>query len=349
MGIIRRHLLESLDELPEELGRAGFPAFRTRQVVQWVCGRRTVDPDAMSNLPRNLREFLSDHYETGAPAAVKEILRSSDGTEKLLLELGDGEVIEMVLIPAPGRITACLSTQDGCPVRCRFCASGRDGLKRNLTAAEIIGELYAAGDILGKLPDNIVFMGIGEGLLNFDNLARALEFFSSPERLGISPRRITVSTSGIVPGIKRLAELGKPFNLAVSLHAPDEETRAKIIPDACRCPIDEIIAAAADYARAVNRMPTLEYTLLAGVNDAPRQAEALAGIAASIHAKINLIACNPVDDAWRRPEQRVIDNFLKILQREGAHATLRVEKGSSRNSACGQLRASRRTPTEDRS
>lgn len=343
----RPHLLDSLDELPEKLARAGFPAFRARQVTQWVCGRRTTAPEAMGNLPRNLRDCLAAEYETGNPVAVTDTLRSPDGTEKFLLELRDGELIEMVLIPAPGRLTLCLSTQAGCPVRCRFCASGRNGLKRNLTAAEIIGELFAAADAAGRLPDNIVFMGIGEGLLNFDNLAASLDFFSYPGRLGISPRRITVSTSGIVPGIKRLAGLGKPFNLAVSLHAPDEETRAKIIPDACRYPIAEVVAAAAEYAGTVNRMPTFEYTLLAGINDAPRQAEALARIALSVRAKINLIACNPVDDRWRRPEQKVIDNFLKILQREGAHATLRMEKGASENAACGQLRASRRAEKED--
>ncbi len=295
-----------------------------------------------------LRNTLYELFAVNVPCRITEKLKSPDGTIKMLLELEDGECIEAVLIPAPGRMTLCLSTQVGCPVQCRFCASGKNGLQRQLGAHEIIGELFAAAEILGRLPDNIVFMGIGEGLLNFNNLAKTLEFFSSPDRIGISPRRITVSTSGIVPGIRKLAQLGKPYNLALSLHAPDEETRSKIIPDACRYPIADIIAAVSEYAETVNRMPTFEYTLLAGVNDSPAQAMATAQLAKSIHAKINLIPCNAVDSGYKRPARNVTEQFMQIMTDAGAHVTLRQEKGSSKAAACGQLRVSRSQtiPTE---
>ena len=337
----KQHILSAPDNLQDILAAAGQPAFRAKQITGWICDKLIYDPAKMTNIPAALKKILQDTYDTSPPCCITEVQTSPDGTKKMLLELADGECIEAVLIPAPGRMTLCLSTQVGCPVRCRFCASGQHGLKRQMAAHEITGELYAAAEVLGRLPDNIVFMGIGEGLLNFENTAAALEFFSSPERLGISPRRITVSTSGIVPGIEKLAALGKPFNLALSLHAPDEKTRAGIIPDGFRYPIPQILDAVDNYARTVNRMPTFEYTLIAGVNDSPEQAEATAKLANRIHAKVNLIACNPADTGYTRPTRKNIDRFLQILTNAGVHATLRQEKGSSKDAACGQLRASR--------
>ncbi len=329
------------EELKEVLAAAHEPAFRARQIANWLYVRRVTDPEEMRNLPAGLRAKLAERFTFDLYRQIDEAT-AADGTRKLLLELQDGECIEMVLIPSPGRMTFCLSTQVGCPVGCRFCASGADGLVRNLTAGEILSQLYAGARAHGRLPDNIVFMGIGEGLLNFDHLTRAINLMTAPDAIGLSPRRLTVSTSGYVPGIRKLAEYGKPLTLAISLHAPDEETRARLIPDRLRYPIAEILEAARGYAERCNRMVTLEYTLLAGLNDSDAQADAMAGIARRYHAKINLIACNPVSAEYRRPAPAVIRRFAARLEELGAHVTLRVEKGSPEAAACGQLRAGRR-------
>ncbi len=324
-------------EIEEALRPFGLPAFRARQVADWLYLRRVADPALMLNLPAALRERLSREY-AGTPCRTLECAAAPDGTRKLLLGLEDGEAVEMVLIPSPDRMTFCLSTQVGCPVGCRFCASGSAGLVRNLTAGEILGELYAGSELHGALPDNIVFMGIGEGLLNCDNLLRAIDRITDPEGIGMSPRRVTVSTSGIVPGIRRLAEYGRPLTLAVSLHAPDEATRARVIPDRLRYPIADIVAAMDCYVEKSGRMATLEYTLLAGVNDSREQAEALAELALAHHFKVNLIACNPVSEAFHRPSPAAIRRFQEILENRRVHVTLRMEKGTPESAACGQLR-----------
>ena len=256
--------------------------------------------------------------------------------EKLRLKLHDGEFIEMALIPAGERLTFCLSTQVGCPVRCRFCASGAFGLKRNLEAGEMLEEFLLGIETAGRRPDNLVFMGIGEGLMNFDNLAATLEALTRDFRF--SPRRITVSTSGFVPGMRKFAELRREYNLAVSLHAPDDETRAKLIPDGCRYPIAEVLDAA-DLCRKENgRDYTLEYTLISGVNDSTDQARKLGEIAYERRAKVNLIPYNETIGAFRRPPERTIRAFEEAVAATGARVTRRVERGGDSNAACGQLR-----------
>jgi len=229
-----------------------------------------------------------------------------------------------------------LSTQVGCPVRCRFCASGAFGLKRNLEAGEMLEELLLGIAVAGRRPDNLVFMGIGEGLMNFERLASALEALTRDFQF--SPRRITVSTSGFVPGMRKFSELRREYNLAVSLHAPDDATRAKLIPDDCRYPIPEILAAA-DLCRQENgRDYTLEYTLISGVNDSPDQARRLGEIAYERHAKVNLIPYNETVEKFRRPAERTIRAFEEAVAATGARVTRRVERGGNSNAACGQLR-----------
>ncbi len=322
----------------------GEKSFRRKQLQEWLYRRHTLQFAAMTDLPGALRLALTERF-ADCSSTLAATLPAPDGTEKLLLHLADGEAIEMVLIPSPGRMTFCLSTQVGCPVGCRFCASGRDGLIRNLHTHEILEQLYHGSARIGRLPDNIVFMGIGEGLLNLKQLLPAITMLIAPERFGMAPRRLTVSTSGYVPGIYELAAFGRELNLAVSLHAVDDATRAVLIPDTLRYPLAEILAAVDDYQQKIGRMATFEYTLIEAVNDQDSAARALARLARRHHAKINLIPYNATTELFRRPSNAVIRRFAELLEAEGAKMTLRLEKGAKVAAACGQLRAThRRTP-----
>ena len=321
-------------ELAEYLRSRGLPAYRAKQIRKWICEKFTADPAAMTDLPESLRETLAADFL--APSLTVDGRLSAPDAEKLRLKLHDGEFVEMALLPAGERLTFCLSTQVGCPVRCRFCASGAFGLKRNLVSGEMIEELLAGVACAGRRPDNLVFMGIGEGLMNFAELSRTLADLTGD--LGFSPRRITVSTSGFVPGMREFAKLRREYTLAVSLHAPDDTTRAKLIPDACRYPIAEILETA-DLCRAENgRDYTLEYALISGVNDAPEQADALGRIAYLHHAKVNLIPYNETTGEFRRPPERRIREFESRVAATGARVTRRVERGGGSGAACGQLR-----------
>ncbi|MBQ9755107.1 MAG: 23S rRNA (adenine(2503)-C(2))-methyltransferase RlmN [Lentisphaeria bacterium] len=329
---------QSAEQLTQWCENEGFPKFRARQLLQWIREKLLIEPEKMLNLPETLRQKVKEHFF--APSmSVAEVASSADGVSKLLLELHDGEHIEMAIIPAgDGRVTFCLSTQVGCPVGCRFCASGKNGLKRNLLTGEILEEFLLGCQYLGKRCDNIVFMGIGEGLLNCNELFPALEMLTAPEGFALAPRRITVSTSGYVPGMLKFAGLQKEYNLAVSLHAPDEETRSKIIPDTLRFPIQEILSAVDNYREKAGRMVTLEYTLLAGINDSDAQAEALGRLAYAHHAKVNLIPYNSTGTTFRRPSRERIESFERAARATGAVVTRRIERGSGKNAACGQLR-----------
>jgi len=324
-----------MESLVKELGQ---PVFRAKQIMEWVFQHYELNPDRMLNLPLKLREDLKSKLVCMS-SEIKESSKGGDKTTKLLISLFDDEAVEMVIIPSRERITFCLSTQVGCPVGCRFCASGEGGLVRNLEAHEIIEQLYHGIAHSGKFPDNIVFMGIGEGLLNFDNLADALGKMTEADYIGMSPRRVTISSSGYVPGIYRLIELGKPFILAISLHAVDDETRAEIIPGKLRYPIAEILQACDDYEKEIGRMVTFEYTMLAGINDSAGAAEKLAAMARKHHAKVNLIPYNETSEEFKRPKEIDIFDFRDILEKAGVTVMLRLEKGSKVKAACGQLRA----------
>ncbi len=315
-----------------------LPAFRAEQIAGWIYDKLVIDPEKMTNLPAALKEALvNDFY---APASVvAETAVSGDGLCKLRLELFDGESIETVIIPAGDRVTLCLSTQVGCPVGCRFCASGEFGLTRNLTAGEILEEFIITSGVAGRKPDNIVFMGIGEGLLNFDELSAALNILTHENYFGLSPRRITVSTSGYIPGMKRFTALGKEYNLAISLHAVNDKKRALLIPDHLRYPVSEILEAADEYRDTIGRQYTLEYTMVAGINDSLEDAGALAAIARQHRAKINLIPLNQTNGKFCRPAKNVIQDFEKKIASAGARVTRRVERGLKKGAACGQLRS----------
>ena len=340
MSAVNKKLLCSLtsDEVKAWAAAQGAPAFRAAQILNWIYKKRIIFPDSMSNLPPDLRRALSEDFIC-ASSIIENEVAAGDGTAKLLLRLHDGETVEMVIIPAPDRMTFCLSTQVGCPVQCRFCASGADGLVRNLDAGEMIEQFFHGCAKIGGLPDNIVFMGIGEGLLNFNNLEKAVRLLCDPEYVGLGARRITVSTSVFVPGMRQLADLGRQVNLAVSLHAADDATRAALIPDKLRYPIREILDACEYYREKTGRMITFEYTLIDGINDKSGDAEKLAAIAKKMHAKVNLIPYNQTTADFHRPPDKVIRNFQAVLEHSDIQVTLRMEKGAKVSAACGQLRA----------
>ncbi len=333
------------DELQTKLAALGEPPYRADQVLQWVYEKQAESFEQMSNLPAALREKLAGSFELCAVRSVRT-RSSTDTTEKFLFELRDHSLIETVLIPAtPGlttssdRHTVCVSTQVGCAYGCKFCASGLDGVKRNLTAAEIVDQVMAVRRITDQRITNLVIMGMGEPLANYDNLMRALRIFNAPWALGIGARKITVSTVGLVPRIKQLADDPMQFRLAVSLHGATDEVRERIMPVNKKHPLQELLAACDYYVNTKKRMMTFEYILIEGVNDTLDQAHKLGAIAGRLPAKVNLIPYNPVEGLpWKRPDRDRCKMFQHTLKSHGVTTTLRIEKGTDINAACGQLR-----------
>jgi 23S rRNA (adenine2503-C2)-methyltransferase len=299
----------------------------------------------MSNLPAGLREKLASQFEVNAVAAVKT-RHATDTTEKFLFQLRDHSLIETVLIPAtPGlttqsdRHTVCVSTQVGCAYGCKFCASGLDGVKRNLTAGEIVDQVLHVQKLSGERVSNIVVMGMGEPLANYENLLRALRILNAPWGLGIGARKITISTVGLVPRIRHLADEPMQLRLAVSLHGATDEVRARIMPVNKKHPLKELIEVCDYYCNTKNRRMTFEYILIEDVNDSLEQAHKLGAIARRLRAKVNLIPYNPVEGLpWKRPARDRCKAFQHTLTTHSVTATLRMEKGTDINAACGQLR-----------
>lgn len=328
----------SYSELRQWLAERQEPAFRAKQIQDWLYKKQALDFQEMANLPLSLRQALAEQFRafTLKPLETQE---AEDDTLKWLLQLGDGQSIESVLIRAPGRDTVCISTQVGCAVRCIFCASGKQGLLRNLSAAEILDQVILASRTVGRLVNNVVIMGMGEPLHNLEQLLVALKLLCTADGLGLGARHVTISTSGVPSGIRRLAELETPWNLALSLHATSNEQRAKIIPPANRHPLEEIFSACEYYMQKTKRMMTLEYVLLAGRNDRPEDASRLANIAHRLHAKVNLIPSNNDEGPCRAPAAEHCERFLRQLLSRKIHATLRRRKGQDIQAACGQLRS----------
>ena len=347
------------DQLAELFASWNHPAYRAGQVCQWIHERRAAHWDAMTNLPKALRQQLQDTFDL-TPLELFRKQGSNDTTQKFLWRLQDGAFVESVLIPAnpalygekSDRHTLCVSTQVGCAYGCKFCASGLDGWKRNLTAAEIIDQVYAverwhkvqtpeydAGSSTSRLVNNLVIMGMGEPLANYDNLMTALRILNASWGGNIGARKITVSTSGLAPQIRQLAEDPLQLRLAISLHGATDVVRQRIMPVNKKHPLKELIAACEYYQKRKGRMITFEYILIAGVNDSLDQTPPLAQLARRVHAKVNLIPYNTVDGLpWTRPDEGTCESFLASLERHGVKATLRREKGHDIDAACGQLR-----------
>jgi 23S rRNA (adenine2503-C2)-methyltransferase len=333
------------DELVARLAQRGEPGWRADQVLQWVYQKRADGFGQMSNLPACLRQSLAAMFVLNAVRALRT-RQATDTTEKFLFELHDGALIETVLIPAtPGltsrsdRHTVCVSTQVGCAYGCKFCASGLDGVKRNLTAAEIVDQVLHVQTLSGQPVNNIVVMGMGEPLANYDNLMRALRIINAPWAMGIGARKITVSTVGLAPRIKLLADDPLQIRLAVSLHGATDEVRGRIMPVNRKYPLNELLAACDYYVHTKHRMLSLEYILIEDINDALDQAQKLGAIARRLHAKVNLIPYNPVAGLpWKRPSRDRCKMFQHTVRSRGVTVTLRIEKGADINAACGQLR-----------
>jgi len=348
---------ETPDTLGERLVAAGHPRYRAGQVFEWLYPRRAETPEAMTNLPAGLRGWLVEQYDFEATALVQR-KASSDVTQKILQRLRDGSLIETVIIRAPmegvgqekSRRTICISTQVGCAYGCKFCASGLEGWKRDLSVGEIVSQLVQVCRIEDKADparaaeglasfDNIVVMGMGEPLANYENLLAALRIVNAQWGFGFGARRVTISTSGVVPKILKLAEEPLGFRLAISLHGATNEVRNQIMPVNKKFPLEELIPAAKAFARKHGRMLTLEFILIEDINDSLEQAKKLAVIARELHAHVNLIPYNKVEGLpWVRPSLTRQDRFVKELRALGVTATLRREKGHDIDAACGQLR-----------
>ncbi|MEI6247139.1 MAG: 23S rRNA (adenine(2503)-C(2))-methyltransferase RlmN [Verrucomicrobiota bacterium] len=348
---------ETPDSLGARLTEAGHPRYRAGQVFAWLYPKRAESAEVMTNLPADLRSWLTDNYDFNC-AEVLGKKTASDVTQKLLQRLRDGSLIETVIIRAPmegvgqdkSRRTICISTQVGCAYGCKFCASGLEGWKRDLSVGEIVSQLVQVCRIEDQTDpiraaeglasfDNIVVMGMGEPLANYDNLLAALKAVNAPWGFGFGARRITISTSGVVPKILKLAEEDLGFRLAISLHGATNEVREQIMPVNRKYPLEQLIPAAKVFARTHGRMLTLEFILIEDINDSLDQARKLAAIARDLHAHVNLIPYNTVQGlSWVRPSITRQDRFVKELRGLGVTATLRREKGHDIDAACGQLR-----------
>lgn len=318
----------------------GEKPYRARQVLDWIYNHNADDFARMNNLPKGLRARLAEDWHIYESSVVQE-QSARDGTRKLLLRWADGATSECVLIPDEERRTACISTQVGCPVGCRFCASGVGGLERQLSAAQIVEQAIRVRQLCADGPrlSNIVFMGLGEPLANYRNTTQALRIINDPHGMHIGARKITISTVGLPEQMRRLAEEGLQVTLALSLHAPTDELRRELIPWAERVTIAELTAACAFYFEKTGREVTLEYVLLGGVNDAPEHARALAALCADMRANVNLIRYNPVAGLpFDRPATDAAQKFLDILRERGVTTHIRRSRGMEIDSACGQLR-----------
>jgi len=369
-------------ELDSHLSGWGWPAFRAKQVRDWVYNKLIVDPQHMSNLSKADRQLLAERVSFAA-STVDSHQRSSDGTQKLLMTWGNGANAETVMIPDGPRRTACISSQVGCPVGCRFCASGLNGVKGNLTAAQIVEQVFRLNEILQTSDEkgdahrfaderrnsdrfvagendvrplfqritNIVFMGMGEPLANYANVMAAVRVLHDPECFNIGARKITISTVGVPAKMRELAGEDLPLNLAISLHAPNESLRKQLIPWAEHFALEDILSAARFYFEKTGREVTLEYILLSGVNDQPEHAKQLVKLCRSLRANVNLIRYNEVAGLpYQRPKAHDVVRFQQILRDGGVNAHVRKSRGRDISAACGQLRRERieQTPAQEK-
>jgi 23S rRNA (adenine2503-C2)-methyltransferase len=325
--------------LESALEERGHERFRARQIFSWIHRRGVTDVDAMTNLPRDLRAKLAADFTLSTPQIVTRE-RSSDGTEKFLLRLADGRQIESVFIPDTPAMTFCISTQVGCAMACAFCLTGRMGLVRHLTAGEIVGQVRVLANAL-DLRDkafNIVLMGMGEPLHNYDATMQALRILADEHGLAQPPRRVTLSTVGLLPALERMAREPIMPNLAISLHAPTDPQRGELVPLNKKYGVAEIIEACKRFPVKKRSRITFEYVLLAGVNDSPEDARRLAKLLAGVKSKVNLIPLNEAAGIpFTRPSDAAIDRFAKILADRGVTVSVRKSRGRDIRAACGQL------------
>ncbi len=345
----------SLAQLYAKFKSLNEPAYRAEQVFEWIYKKGAKSFADMTDLPAKLRDYLSNKYMISGVALVSVQMSRSDGTSKYLFALSDGETVESVLIPAFGgtspakdpaggasRQTVCLSSQAGCAYGCYFCASGLAGFKRDLTCGEILSQALAIQDALmrkGKRITNVVMMGTGEPLSNYDNVIKAVEIMNSPHGLGIGARKITVLTAGHIPGIQRYMQEKEQFELSVSLHAADDKTRSKLMPINNVYPLGKLMAVCKEYTREKGRIITFEYILIKDVNASPTDAQNLVKLLKGLNCKVNLIPFNPVADfKFSPPSMKEAKAFQEALDKGGISSTIRSQRGADIDAACGQLR-----------
>jgi len=330
----------NLKELKELLGKWGFSGFHSRQIFYWIYKKKVLDFSEMTDLPLELRQKLKENFYACSLKLVKRLL-SKDKTEKFLLELEDKSYIEAVMIPAQKRFTGCVSTQVGCKFACRFCASGLLGFKRNLTSTEILDEvlILQKNSLAGQIT-HLVFMGIGEPLANYENLLRAIRIINSSDAFNIGARKITISTCGIIPGIKKLLEENLQIELSISLHSVDDKIRTLLMPVNKIYPLAELISACKEYIEKANRQITFEYILIKDVNSDLPSARKLTNILQDLKlCKVNLIVANPIRELnIESPSKLEVLLFRDYLLKAGINATLRKPRGQDIQAACGQLR-----------
>ncbi len=333
---LRSFTKPELEDLVRELGE---PAYRAGQLYEWIHRKRAYTYDEMTNVPRRLKERLAAAVSFDPPVIRERQVSAADGTRKYLFRLGDGNYVESVFMPYHHGNSVCVSTQVGCRMGCSFCASTLLGLTRNLTAGEMLLQVYAIERDTGSRVSNIVMMGTGEPLDNYDSSVRFIRMISGPDGLNISERNITLSTCGLVPGIRRLKDEHLMINLALSLHAPTDSLRRTLMPVARKYALAEIMDALRDYYSAGRRRLTFEYSLIRGVNDGAEEAEELASLLRGYNALVNLIPVNPVTETgFREPTSAGASAFKKKLENHGIHVTIRREMGRDIDGACGQLR-----------
>ena len=333
---IKSMTMPQLKAVMEELGEKPF---RAKQLYEWFHQKRVWNYEEMTNLSKGLREQLSVKYPLKPIEVVQVQTSKIDGTQKYLFRLGDGNVIESVLMKYKHGNSVCISSQVGCRMGCRFCASTLDGLTRNLLPSEMLEQIYRIQEISGERVSNIVIMGTGEPMDNYDNVVQFLHMVSDELGICISQRNITVSTCGLVPRIRQLAEEQLQITLALSLHAPNDEKRQKLMPIARKYTLEEVLDACRYYFEKTGRRLTFEYSLVGGVNDFQEDAKQLSGLLKGLNCHVNLIPVNPIKERnYRKSNREVIENFKIKLEKYGINVTIRREMGSDIDGACGQLR-----------
>lgn len=328
--------LEKLSEIIQNLGEKGF---RSRQLAEWIYKKKVRDFSLMHNLSKSLREKLALECQVGHLETANRQVSQRDGTTKYLFRCADGELVEAVYLPHEGRSTVCLSTQVGCAMGCRFCATGESGFSRHLTPAEIVGQILAIEEDKGEDVDNLVYMGMGEPMANWPSVQESLAILTAPSGRNWPGRKITLSTCGVVPGIEKLAASGLGARLAVSLHAPTDAQRDSLMPINVKYPLAKLMDACRSFQKVTGQQITFEYTLFDGVNDQVSDAALLSAMVRGLECKINLIPYNPVEGLpYKAPSFTRVLAFQEALRKAGLIVILRTEKGGDIDAACGQLR-----------
>ncbi len=329
----------SLKDLQDIMIENGEKKFRAKQILEWIYDKNAKDFSSMTNLSYDLREFLKNNFHFEFLKKKEEHSDQATKTKKYLFELPDGNTIESVLLFYKDRTTACISSQIGCALKCKFCATGKSGFLRNLSVGEILNQILSMEHYSNSKITHIVYMGMGEPFLNYDNVLKSIEILQKVK--GISARRITISTSGIAPKIKEFADLKSQVRLAISLHAPNDLLRNYLMPINEKYPLVDLFDSLIYYQNKTQRRITFEYIMIKGINDTEEAATELANLIKNFNIKcnINLIPLNPVDDELKRSSPKIIRKFMKILRDNNIEVVVREEKGTEINGACGQLRA----------